>query len=216
LLCLFFFFFSSRRRHTIFSRDWSSDVCSSDLLASQLQGGLDGIGAGRAGELQLVLPVARLQQHAIDRFKKILLGRGGHVQAVYYAVGLQVLDDLGLEDGIVVSVVQGARAAEEVDIFPSSFVQQQRAARLIENHRERPDVATDLGLHPVKNIQIHNIFLSSYWFHVSKQLEPSRTRTAPQAPSRQRSKTPAPRRFTPACRPKKAVSPGAPGLGAAR
>src|SRR5690606_39615426 len=25
--------FSSRRRHTRFSRDWSSDVCSSDLLA---------------------------------------------------------------------------------------------------------------------------------------------------------------------------------------
>src|SRR5690606_40715658 len=28
---LLFFFFSSRRRHTRFSRDWSSDVCSSDL-----------------------------------------------------------------------------------------------------------------------------------------------------------------------------------------
>src|SRR5690606_39864359 len=28
---LSFFFFSSRRRHTRFSRDWSSDVCSSDL-----------------------------------------------------------------------------------------------------------------------------------------------------------------------------------------
>src|SRR5690606_40679384 len=27
------FFFSSRRRHTRFSRDWSSDVCSSDLIA---------------------------------------------------------------------------------------------------------------------------------------------------------------------------------------
>src|SRR5690606_40722746 len=25
-------FFSSRRRHTRFSRDWSSDVCSSDLV----------------------------------------------------------------------------------------------------------------------------------------------------------------------------------------
>src|SRR5690606_40530525 len=25
------FFFASRRRHTRFSRDWSSDVCSSDL-----------------------------------------------------------------------------------------------------------------------------------------------------------------------------------------
>src|SRR2546429_5182626 len=31
ILVLCFFFFSSRRRHTICSRDWSSDVCSSDL-----------------------------------------------------------------------------------------------------------------------------------------------------------------------------------------
>src|SRR5436309_7224308 len=31
LFFFFFFFFSSRRRHTRFSRDWSSDVCSSDL-----------------------------------------------------------------------------------------------------------------------------------------------------------------------------------------
>src|SRR5204863_5399708 len=28
----FFFFFSSRRRHTRSLRDWSSDVCSSDLI----------------------------------------------------------------------------------------------------------------------------------------------------------------------------------------
>src|SRR5690606_13812448 len=31
-----FFFFSSRRRHTRFSRDWSSDVCSSDLTEINL------------------------------------------------------------------------------------------------------------------------------------------------------------------------------------
>src|SRR5690606_40814361 len=30
--CLLIFFFSIRRRHTRFSRDWSSDVCSSDLV----------------------------------------------------------------------------------------------------------------------------------------------------------------------------------------
>src|SRR5215203_381663 len=30
---IFFFFFSSRRRHTRYWRDWSSDVCSSDLPA---------------------------------------------------------------------------------------------------------------------------------------------------------------------------------------
>src|SRR5690348_17393797 len=31
VLCFFFFFFSSRRRHTRWTGDWSSDVCSSDL-----------------------------------------------------------------------------------------------------------------------------------------------------------------------------------------
>src|SRR5690554_7246668 len=30
---MFIFFFSSRRRHTRCGRDWSSDVCSSDLQA---------------------------------------------------------------------------------------------------------------------------------------------------------------------------------------
>src|SRR5690606_39465263 len=32
------FFFSSRRRHTRFSRDWSSDVCSSDLVGIKVLG----------------------------------------------------------------------------------------------------------------------------------------------------------------------------------
>src|SRR2546430_10976221 len=31
-----FFFFSSRRRHTRFDCDWSSDVCSSDLLTARV------------------------------------------------------------------------------------------------------------------------------------------------------------------------------------
>src|SRR5437762_5020544 len=40
----FFFFFSSRRRHTRYIGDWSSDVCSSDLLEASVRCGL-----GRAG-----------------------------------------------------------------------------------------------------------------------------------------------------------------------
>src|SRR5690606_27326865 len=39
------FFFSSRRRHTRFSRDWSSDVCSSDLVTVRVG---DGTAAGAA------------------------------------------------------------------------------------------------------------------------------------------------------------------------
>src|SRR5699024_11763367 len=34
---IFFFFFSSRRRHTRSKRDWSSDVCSSDLAELEKQ-----------------------------------------------------------------------------------------------------------------------------------------------------------------------------------
>src|SRR2546429_1072220 len=38
LACSLVFFFSSRRRHTRCSRDWSSDVCSSDLRVVILTG----------------------------------------------------------------------------------------------------------------------------------------------------------------------------------
>src|SRR3712207_54887 len=37
VMLLMCFFFSSRRRHTRYWRDWSSDVCSSDLQAAGLQ-----------------------------------------------------------------------------------------------------------------------------------------------------------------------------------
>src|SRR5690606_40946358 len=54
-VCYFcFFFFSSRRRHTRFSRDWSSDVCSSDLrLAEAIARARDAVvltGAGMSTE----------------------------------------------------------------------------------------------------------------------------------------------------------------------
>src|SRR5690606_20713592 len=46
--CMCFFFFSSRRRHTRFSRDWSSDVCSSDL--SFFAGSVGPTGRRRPGQ----------------------------------------------------------------------------------------------------------------------------------------------------------------------
>src|SRR2546429_3511460 len=41
-----FFFFSSRRRHTRCSRDWSSDVCSSDLVSVQRPSTANGLPLG--------------------------------------------------------------------------------------------------------------------------------------------------------------------------
>src|SRR5699024_11505585 len=37
-----YFFFSSRRRHTRSKRDWSSDVCSSDLPGKTWEGAISG------------------------------------------------------------------------------------------------------------------------------------------------------------------------------
>src|SRR5690554_7450938 len=49
----FFFFFSSRRRHTRCGRDWSSDVCSSDL--SVLRGAFTKVTAHLKGEVSIPL-----------------------------------------------------------------------------------------------------------------------------------------------------------------
>src|SRR5215208_86752 len=73
-MCLCFFF-SSRRRHTRWPRDWSSDVCSSDLLgradlvfvdsdikdADALRSGWDpyGLSVDQAGRIALVLACYR-------------------------------------------------------------------------------------------------------------------------------------------------------------
>src|SRR5437660_5747274 len=55
---MFFFFFSSRRRHTRWPRDWSSDVCSSDLV-SHLR---IGQGAARGAPHQVTAGLPGLDQ----------------------------------------------------------------------------------------------------------------------------------------------------------
>src|SRR6266536_6446302 len=88
-----FFFFSSRRRHTRSTRDWSSDVCSSDLrwaakeaVAKLLGVGLRGLGgAGRPDgalawtEIEVLSdpqgrPTLALHGRAADRARVLGLG----------------------------------------------------------------------------------------------------------------------------------------------
>src|SRR5262245_63884420 len=52
LFFFFVFFFSSRRRHTRCLSDWSSDVCSSDLVAISLALGICADGCGFGGDGQ--------------------------------------------------------------------------------------------------------------------------------------------------------------------
>src|SRR5690625_5494821 len=51
----FFFFFSSRRRHTRWPRDWSSDVCSSDLVSRSDRGKP---GEEEANDMTMTDPIA--------------------------------------------------------------------------------------------------------------------------------------------------------------
>src|SRR5207253_7332952 len=70
-----YFFLSSRRRHTRWPRDWSSDVCSSDLLAAlTLMIGLLG------GAALTCLAGARRSASAYDRLRHATLARDVSVQ----------------------------------------------------------------------------------------------------------------------------------------
>src|SRR5256884_1066564 len=55
----FFFFFSSRRRHTRCSRDWSSDVCSSDLGAAASQVGPEALSLATILNKELGMPLGK-------------------------------------------------------------------------------------------------------------------------------------------------------------
>src|SRR3712207_7506912 len=72
------FFFSSRRRHSRYWRDWSSDVCSSDLDP------LDGVHevgdeVGPALELRLDLP-PRLVHPFVQRLYRVVAAPGREEQ----------------------------------------------------------------------------------------------------------------------------------------
>src|SRR5690349_24107545 len=87
----FFFFFSSRRRHTRSLRDWSSDVCSSDL-------GSDAIFLIENGKLKFEsyykLPAAQTDKENCVAHNGSLIpipGRDVMVQA-WYQGGISIFD----------------------------------------------------------------------------------------------------------------------------
>src|SRR6267154_3676759 len=70
------FFFSSRRRHTRWTGDWSSDVCSSDLILAAAVGGImvpRFVMPEAMQKLSEVSPMA----WALDAFHAVILRGGG-------------------------------------------------------------------------------------------------------------------------------------------
>src|SRR3978361_2048581 len=68
IISVFMIFFSSRRRHTRLERDWSSDVCSSDL----------GVASGVLIGLEIVAAVVPIVHHAVrrERSEERRVGKG--------------------------------------------------------------------------------------------------------------------------------------------
>src|SRR5699024_11869091 len=70
------FFFSSRRRHTRSKRDWSSDVCSSDLTSAKI----DVVAVDKTGTLTEGRPELTdvlVLDPAMDRADVLALAAGG-------------------------------------------------------------------------------------------------------------------------------------------
>src|SRR5690606_40304912 len=80
------FFFSSRRRHTRFSRDWSSDVCSSDL--QQLEA--DGRNPG-----QVALEMNQKFQDDVPLHRLALGGQMAMLSDIYQSDECQALYKIG-------------------------------------------------------------------------------------------------------------------------
>src|SRR5580704_14031268 len=103
----FFFFFSSRRRHTRWTGDWSSDVCSSDLLGRNSCSGLLQIQKKNAAVGVVGLSGSSLSledgTHAVDIF--LAADRGALRQVAANEVALVV--DLRIDAMIDQSAVLG-------------------------------------------------------------------------------------------------------------
>src|SRR2546422_11024221 len=79
-----FFFFSSRRRHTRCSRDWSSDVCSSDLtfdagftasaVATPSQGGATALAVKPASKVASQARTTSTVQKVVEKEPAISIG----------------------------------------------------------------------------------------------------------------------------------------------
>src|SRR5690348_17979963 len=83
---LLVFFFSSRRRHTRWTGDWSSDVCSSDLLGAHIE----------------------VDQRALQRLR-----RGGGEQFLHAQLLVPVLAGMGVEEGGGVHLPRRPARSEE-------------------------------------------------------------------------------------------------------
>src|SRR5439155_23400811 len=134
------FFFSSRRRHTRWPRDWSSDVCSSDLLLMQGTRGATDIKVDSHGNLHVIFATGQLY-YATN-------ARGGWSVALRDAVH-EVWDAaLPIDRQDNIHVVYSAVVREDGRASPQAvrYIELDRGApvsELVDAHGSYPAIAVD-------------------------------------------------------------------------
>src|SRR5690625_3938631 len=163
-------FYSSRRRHTRWPRDWSSDVCSSDLVPGLLgQGGqriLDGV-AHRGLQQQVLDAVAGQGQLGEDQQSHAvvvrLLRRRADLCGVAGRVGKGHRDGAGSHPDEVVAVDAGERAGgtgfRRVHALSLS-ARAGQSIRVVGMSQQTPDAPAGPVLPPVgsgKRVRVHHL-----------------------------------------------------------
>src|SRR6185312_8060446 len=92
------------------------DSAAPGHLAGELQSGLDRVGPGGTGERDAVVETAGLQDLAGEGLQEGGRGRGVQVEPVGHPVLDDVVDQGGLDQVVVVPVVEGTGAGQEVEV----------------------------------------------------------------------------------------------------
>src|SRR5690606_39658835 len=129
--CEYSFFFSRRRRHTLFSRDWSSDVCSSDL---QPEAGPVTLAAPLREEMTDQVPVTRIQRAWTGP-------EWTHADAVPLQVGMHVLGGLA-SSRLDTVLVREEQLAVRVSAYA---LQHEQLSMLVAEMDVKPGVETSVA-----------------------------------------------------------------------
>src|SRR5690606_24267391 len=89
----------------------------------------------------------------LEAFDEVALGGGGHVESVDHPAAAKVLDERVDDRWVVVAVVEGTGAGEEVEVATTVFARQLRSVRRPEDGGPGAAVSADLRLEAFERLQ---------------------------------------------------------------